>query len=54
MTIWVVEMLCDGKWEPTVGVALSRVQGRVERLRWMDDNPHDEFRLRRYVPESSK
>ena len=39
----------DG-WKPTVGVKLSRDEGRSEVRRWRWGNPSDEFRLRKYEP----
>ena len=43
--IWVVEMLCDnGKFEPTVGVALDRKSGRDELKKWRG-RCHGKFRL---------
>lgn len=30
--LWVVEMVVHGRWEPTVGVRLSRGEGRLELL----------------------
>lgn len=48
--LWVVEMLCDGKWEPTVGAYLSRERARQEmRYDWKFNNPTSEFRIRKYV-----
>jgi hypothetical protein len=52
--LWVVEMLVDDdRWEPTVGVGLSREQARQECHRWMEENPADKFRVREYVATSS-
>lgn len=45
--LWVVEMSCDGRWEPTVG-ASNRDAGRQDLAEWREDNPDDSFRLRRY------
>lgn len=53
--IWVVEMLNDEyamsppRWEPTVGVGLSRDHARAECDRWREDNPDDKFRVREYL-----
>ena len=49
--LWVVEMLSDrnGKWEPTVGAALTRPDASVERRVWLSRNPTDKFRIRKYV-----
>jgi len=48
--IWVVEMLLDGRWDPTEGGSLSRDEGRTEARHWRERHPDDKFRLRRYVP----
>ncbi len=50
MRVWVVEMLCNGKWFPTVGVKLTRKDGLDEKRDWKRRNPDDRFRLRRYHP----
>jgi len=56
--IWVVEMLCNGKWEPTVGVALVKKDSCVPHGPdtgfsvlddWKTRSPCDKFRLRAYV-----
>ena len=55
--LWVVEMLntdqarCragTSRWEPTVGVGLTREAGRIELERWREENPDELFRLRAY------
>jgi hypothetical protein len=51
--LWVVEMLCLGRWEPTVGVRMSREDGREELAQWRRDNPLDHFRLVSYRLEYS-
>jgi len=48
--LWVVEMLNHGKWEPTVGCALTRKEADSEWLEWKLDNPDDKFRIVKYVP----
>ena len=48
--LWVVEMLVDGRWEPTVGVQLGREPGREELKDWQERNPPDKFRLVKYAP----
>lgn len=48
MTLWVVEMRVRNRWEPTVGVALTRGAGHDELRQWREDNPSDQFRLRRW------
>lgn len=50
-TLWVVEMQVGVKverWEPTVGVAFTRAEGKTELAQWCADNPSDQFRLRKY------
>lgn len=48
--LWVVEMWVDGcRWEPTVGVRLTRDGGRDELFDWKTGNPSDRFRLVKYV-----
>ena len=49
--IWVVEMLNtdQGRWEPTVGVGLTREAGRIELERWRAENSPCQFRLRDYL-----
>ena len=48
--IWVVEMFCIDRWEPTGGVGLDRADGRDELKRWGENNPQDRFRLKPYFP----
>lgn len=47
--LWVVEMHTGRRWEPTVGVSLTREDGRRELMAWRSDNPTDKFRLTRYA-----
>ena len=50
--LWVVEILRDGKWEPTVGAYLSRTMARQEMIYdWEFNNPTSEFRIRKYMQE---
>jgi len=50
--LWVVEMLCDGKWEPTVGAYFSReIASREMIVDWKFNNPKYRFRIRKYVQE---
>ena len=48
--IWVVELwnVNRGRWEPTVGLGLSREDGRREIAEWREMNPEDRFRLVKY------
>lgn len=53
--VWIIEMLCDGKWEPTIGCRLTRSEAREEmKCDWMARNKHDRFRVRKYVAEDIK
>ena len=48
--IWLVEASYDhGPWHSTVGVALTRSEGREVLRDWHARNPDDRFRLRRYA-----
>jgi len=47
--VWVVEMKIGERWEPTVGCALERADAAGELAKWRGNNPHDAFRVRRYV-----
>ena len=48
--VWVVEIKCFlvRQWEPTVGVGLTRIDGREVLKKWKRRNPCDKFRLRKY------
>lgn len=52
-TVWIVEIDFedDKGWTPTVGVALTRADGRVELQDWLAKNPgyNERLRLRKYV-----
>lgn len=53
MRIWVVEV-CVHDWKPTMNVARSRKQGRME-LFWVKSrcrNPRIKYRLRPYTPQT--
>lgn len=55
-SLWVVEMRGTypfTQWRATVGVRLTRGEGRNEQRIWQRRNPTDQFRLRRYVAERS-
>ncbi len=52
--VWIVEGSYElrgqfGPWHPTVGVALTRVDGRHTVRNWKRLNPCDRFRLRKYT-----
>ena len=55
--VWIVEMDVSNitghnRFEPTVGVALSREDGRKKLAEWKANNPDTDFRLAHYVPVS--
>lgn len=55
--VWIVEMDESGitgvaRFAPTVGVALSREDGRAKLEEWRANNPGTAFRLVHYVPVS--
>lgn len=56
--LWVVEMLSEpelgAEWEPTVGARLTREDGRLELADWQYRNPHDRFRLTKYICEEKR
>jgi hypothetical protein len=48
--VWIVEMHIAGRvWGATVGIGLVRSDGRLELREWQKRNPHDRYRLVRYV-----
>lgn len=51
ISVWVVEMQFErhGKYYPTIGTALVRLDGRKKLKDWKARNPDDGFRLRQYV-----
>jgi len=53
MHIWIVEMLIDKKWYPTIGCRLNRTDGRGELRTWKSKCPRDKFRLQKYVRANS-
>ena len=48
--IWVVEVFDEisFSWKTTVGIGLSRSEGRLTLCEWEKRNPHDDFRLKQY------
>lgn len=52
--MWLVEMLDVDAWRPTVGIALTRSEGRVALRHWRTRNSFDVFRLVRYYRERGK
>lgn len=51
--LWIIEIYENGKWMTTVGGGLSRQDARRDLVDWKHNNPCDEFRIRKYVPEKS-
>jgi hypothetical protein len=50
--VWVIQMLCDGKWEPTIGTGITRDDAQMrKRAEWEKPSPDDKFRIRKYIPE---
>jgi len=47
--IWIVEMLIDNSWEPTVGAAITITEARDKCRHWHLMNPEDKFRIRKYI-----
>ena len=47
--IWIVEMLINNTWQPTVGAAITRDEARMRCKEWHDRNPEDKFRIRKYI-----
>jgi hypothetical protein len=60
--VWVVEINfargdCGGRsfpWSPTLGVQLTRSQGRKELARWREGFPADRVRLTRYMAQEKR
>lgn len=52
--VWVVEMWNDerGRWEPTMGAALTKERGLDVAREWRVRNPHDRFRIAKYFREA--
>jgi hypothetical protein len=50
--LWVVEMWEKGQWRPTVGASLTRLEAHDDLADWRDQNPNDQFRIRKYVRTS--
>jgi hypothetical protein len=47
--LWVVEILSEGVWKPTVGAYLTREDARREkRYDWEFSLPNDKFRIKKY------
>lgn len=48
--LWVVEMRVRDRWEPTVGVGLTREAGRRNLDDWSANNSGHQFRMTTYCP----
>ena len=46
--MWVVEIYLSRRWQPTVGVALTKRTGREVLAHWKGNLPDDKVRLRPY------
>jgi hypothetical protein len=49
--VWIVEanfINSTAGWHPTVGIGLSRMEGRQRLREWRRQNPYDRFRVRKY------
>ncbi len=49
--MWIIEMFCGGKWCPTVGSQITKEDAKSVRRQWEAMNPHDKFRIAKYVRE---
>jgi hypothetical protein len=47
--VYILEMKCSGKWEPTVGMELFEELMAPIKKDWEKDNPNDKFRISEYV-----
>ena len=53
--VWIIEMLCDGKWLPTVGCGLTREDARIKmRDEWKRPMPDEKFRVWPYDKREKK
>jgi len=54
--VWIVEMWNDEyeRWEPTVGAALNRDDGRKKLTHWRSQNVSDHFRLCLYFAQGTR
>jgi len=49
--VWVIEMLCDGQWEPCADARLTRSEAKRFAVWWRKKDPDDRFRTAKYVRE---
>ena len=52
--IWLVEMLHENQWYPTVGAAINREDAREKKAEWKARNPDDKFRITPYRSRNDK
>ena len=47
--VWIIEMLVNDKWEPTIGCGISKEDALMfMRAEWKSNNPNDKFRIAKY------
>ena len=50
--IWVVQIKEKTGWMPTTGASLTKKEAEIDLTYWENgDDPDDEYRIRKYVPE---
>jgi hypothetical protein len=47
--IWVLEMKCNGKWEPTAAIGLWEGSLNYTIKVWENHNPGEKFRISEYT-----
>jgi len=47
--IWVVEMKIGKQWKPTSSAFLTRIEARIKKWAWQENNPDDYFRVAKYI-----
>jgi len=47
--IWVIEILLNGVYSPTIGANITRKESREELKTWKEKNPADHFRVAKYI-----
>lgn len=57
--VWIVEVRFEAaygasrNWEPTVGIALTKLEAEKRKQEWVDMCPDEEFRITKYESVSS-
>lgn len=47
--VWIIEMLCNKKWQPTIGCGLTKCDAIMRmRAEWKMKNPSEKFRVKKY------